>query len=101
MSGAKVGDKWGVDYYLFRRIIPSRAIIWMGADHAFVGVHKSVSGRAPCRRRAWHSHHGWQTIRGAAVGQGSSEHDSRGVFALRHGGHASNIMLMVGMLDNL
>src|SRR5579883_3197365 len=41
MSGAKVGDKWGGDYYLFRRIIPSRAIIRMGADHAPGVVHRA------------------------------------------------------------
>ena len=55
---------------------------------------------APCRRRAWHSHHDQQTIRVDAVGQGRSEHHFRGVFALRHGGHASNISRMVGMPEN-
>jgi hypothetical protein len=41
-----------------------------------------------------------KTIRGDAVGQGKSEHDFRGVFALRRGGHASNISRMVGMPEN-
>jgi hypothetical protein len=64
------------------------------------GERRSCAFLAPCRRRAWHSHHDQQTIRGDAVGQGKSERDFRGVFALRHGGHASNISRMVGMPEN-
>lgn len=92
----KVGEKGGGDYYLFGRIIPSRAIIWMGENHV-LGVIDSACMNS---RRAWHSHHGWQTMRGAATGQGSGEHDLRGVFSLGLGEHASNIPLMAGMLPN-
>jgi hypothetical protein len=31
---------------------------------------------APRRRRAWHSHHDWERIRGHAAGQGCDHHDT-------------------------